>query len=248
MFRRSALMFVVVVMACGGSVRNEHSNTKMASVTSGVVNSTSEKFEQDDAFHLLSSPISKQRDSAREALLSQAKDKHRRKQIIEDLLANMNRPNLDLVSNQSDYYLWLEGAQLLGDLKATESLDLLIAHLDLNNGSFSASMNHQPAIPGIIAMGTLAVPKLAEALRKNQKKDIRQAAAFCLAVIGGKSATGTLRASLQSEPDVCVRKMIELSLDLNSKVARNKRPNASPADFDAEASARRDRLLAFWCK
>jgi HEAT repeat protein len=254
MLRASLLLMMVIgVMACGTDVRNQQatantSPTPSVSVSPTVSVASSEKFDLADALSQLSSPDSQQRVNARGMLLSYAKDSNRRRQIIEGLIASMDKPNLDFVSNQSDYYLWLEGSKILGDLKATQSLDLLIAHLDLNNGSFGASMNHQPAIPGIIEMGTVAVPKLAEALRHNKNRDIRQAAAFCLAGIGGKSATGTLKDSLKSESDACVRKMIELSLDVDAKAAKAARRNASYADIEAEDNARWERLLAFWCK
>ena len=34
----------------------------------------------------------------------------------------MDKPNLDISRDQASFYLWSEGAVLLGDLKAIESL------------------------------------------------------------------------------------------------------------------------------
>ena len=61
----------------------------------------------------------------------------------------MNKPELNFVTDRSSYFLWRNGTAILGDLKAVESLDLLIEHLDASDGFFSASMVHQPAVLGI---------------------------------------------------------------------------------------------------
>src|SRR6185369_4616813 len=108
-----------------------------------------------------------------------------RTETISQLIRAMDKPNLSFVMDRPSYFLWLNGAVILGDLKAVECLDLLIEHLDLNDGFFSASMVHQPAILGIEKMGTLAVPKLRVALEQHPRREIRLATALCLADIGG---------------------------------------------------------------
>jgi hypothetical protein len=73
-------------------------------------------------------------------------------------------------------------------------------------------MSHQPAIGGITAMGNAAVPKLAEALKLNPRREIRLNAALCLNEIGGHEATEALKQAFPNESDQCVRRFIELLL------------------------------------
>jgi HEAT repeat protein len=237
------------MLACA-TVRNSSKTGQVPPTPSPnhVILACDARVDLTDAIGSLSSADSQKRKNAREKLLSYAKDIQCKRQIIKGMMNAMDKPDLDFRSNQSDYYLWLEGSQLLGDLRAAESLDLLISHLDLNNGLFSASMKHQPAVVGVIGMGSLAVPKLVDALRHNQNRDIRQAAAFCLSAIEGRQAGDSLRSALKSETDSCVIRMIKASLDLDLKESKTAQPSATRADIAAENTARKDRLLAFWCK
>src|SRR5437870_3688031 len=136
-----------------------------------------------------------------------------RKAIIGGLMHAMDKPEINFFSDESSYYLWSNGSAILGQLKATEALDLLISHLDLSDGLFSASMVHRPAIHGVEAMGSLAVPKLVVALKENPNRNIRLAAALCLADIAGAQADAALLAALKSEKDECVRRFIELCFE-----------------------------------
>ena len=76
-----------------------------------------------------------------------------KQQIVSSIMKAMDKPGLDISRNQRDYYLWREGSRLLGELKATEALDLLISHIGMTDGEWSVSMVHQPALGGIIEMG-----------------------------------------------------------------------------------------------
>jgi hypothetical protein len=40
---------------------------------------------------------------------------------------------------RSGYYLWREGSELLGKLKASEALDLLTSHMRMNDGEWSSA-------------------------------------------------------------------------------------------------------------
>lgn len=152
---------------------------------------------------------------SREALLEQASQSEEcRKEIVAGLIRSMNKPELNFIADRPAYFLWLNGSILLGRLKAVEALDLLIEHLDLNDGEFSASMTHQPAVLGVSAMGSAALPKLTVALKENQNRNIRLAAALCLKNIGGASVLPTLRDALESESDDCVRRFLEISLEM----------------------------------
>lgn len=153
-------------------------------------------------------------DQARTLLLGKARESEQcRVDVITALMKAMDRPDLDFRHDNDSYYLWLYGAQLLGDLKATEALDLLISHLGLTAGFFSSSMNHMPALKGVIKMGAVAIPKLDEVMRHNPDPDMRFYAVYCIATIGGPSAISSLRGALDTESDECVRRSIHVSLD-----------------------------------
>lgn len=136
-----------------------------------------------------------------------------RNEIIRAVMNAMDRPNLDFNRDNNAYFLWLYGSSLLGDLKAADAIDLLIAHLNLTNGYFNSSMNHQPALKGLLKMGSIALPKLSEALRHNPDPKIRYSAIYCIASIGGMPAVIFLKDALSSESDECAKRLIRVSLD-----------------------------------
>ena len=134
----------------------------------------------------------------------------------------------------------------MGELRAIESLDLLISHLDLTNGFHSNSKIFQPAILGVRQMGQAAVPKLAIALQQNQRVGVRMAAAYCLTDIGGLSALNALRKAQKTEGNQCVSRFITLSLSTFSYKSKGQLvfDNKAP---QANVEARRNWLMAFEC-
>ena len=171
-----------------------------------------------------------------------------RKEVIRVVTHAMDKPNLDFSKQRSDYYLWLEGAELLGQLKAVESLDLLISHLDLTEGPFvSASMNHQPAISGVTEMGSLAIPKLRDALLHNPNCEIRAAVVLCLTSIGGNQPTTIMRQALLTESNIGVSRFLRLSLNLLARQLKYRR-TAKSSDLEALKKARLEHLTSFGCK
>jgi HEAT repeat protein len=175
-------------------------------------------------------------------LLLLGEDPECRKEIIRELLRAMNEQNPNVETDRSSYFLWSNGAAILGDLKAVEALDLLIEHLDLNDGFFSASMAHQPLVLGLEKMGIVAVPKLGIALQHHMSRDIRLSAALCLADIGGTEAMDALKKALDTETDQCVRRFITLSLPRPAGGLTTKERLASD-----DGEVLRQRLLAFRC-
>lgn len=137
-----------------------------------------------------------------------------RSKIIAALMKRMDKPGLDFTSDKDSYYMWRYGAELLGDLKASEAIDLLASHLGLiNRVAFSTTMNHVPALKGLIKIGPMALPKLDEVLRNNPDPKVRFHAVFCIANIGGPAAVNSLKGAFDSESDACVRRAISASLD-----------------------------------
>ena len=145
-----------------------------------------------------------------------------RENIIAALMNAMKESDPDYRSDQSVYFLWRYGSELLGQLKAAEALDLLLSHMGFTYGSFSSSMYHQPVLNGVIQMGEIAVPKLAAVLRENPSRYMRRYAVFCLSRIGGQSAMTVLRGALPSESDKCVSEFIRVVIEaFNNKLRPN---------------------------
>jgi hypothetical protein len=170
-----------------------------------------------------------------------------RKEVVWALMNVMDRPDLDFRRDAPAYYVWREGSRLLGELRATEALDLLISHLDVTHEFHSASMVFQPAILGVRQMGEAAIPKLAVALRESPKTNIRMAAVYCLTSIGGAAAMDVLKQAQNGQTNKCVSRFIDISLSTFSYKSKsgyilfdNDAPQAGP-------SARRNWLTAFEC-
>ena len=158
--------------------------------------------------------------------------------VINVVIGALN--NADLEKDNSAFNVWATGSAILGKLKAVEAVDLLIAHLDLNDGLFSASMVHQPVVLAMVSMGEVAVPKLAFALKHSPKKRIRLAAAYCLGDIGSSEALGAMKSALSKETEECVRRFITLTLP--NEAANSNRPITA-----ADAELLRQRLMAYVC-
>ena len=76
-----------------------------------------------------------------------------RDEVIKGVIGGLTKA--DLENDDSAFGLWARGSAILSDLKAVEAIDLLVAHLDLSDGFFSASMVHEPvgACDGEIGRG-----------------------------------------------------------------------------------------------
>ena len=160
-----------------------------------------------------------------------------RKRVIAAVMNAMDRSDLDIRRYQAHANLWREGAVLLGDLKASQALDLLLSHIKMTDGEWSVTMTHQPALEGIIRMGTLAIPKL-ESLLQSADWETRHFAVYCLFSIGGSSARRALERALPKETDRCVKPFMSISLK-TMREGGNKPLSAT--------KSQRKLVSAFWC-
>jgi len=209
------LILFLLVLTVGDCTRKTGISRPESSPAQSVRGVCNSDFNLNDAIrNKLSSESYDEAGPASTAILQLAeKSSECRAEIVKALMQAMNQPDLDFIEDRPSYYLWSRGAAILGKLKAVESLDLLIDHLDQNDGQYSASMVHLPAFQGVKAMGAVAVPKLSQALRQNNNRDIRLAAVLCLFEIGGQDATEALKEALKSDSDPCVRRLIELNFE-----------------------------------
>jgi hypothetical protein len=244
------LATLLVVMICYRSTESNVERITYGAEFIAVVHTDVCKHDQGIigmALKQLSSGDYNQTLHARNILLNVAHESNACKQaIVRALMVAMDQPILDFERHTSDYYLWREGSQLLGELRAVEALDLLISHLDLTNGFHSSSMAFQPAILGVRQMGQAAIPKLALALQQHAKPSIRLAAAYCLTDIGGVAAMNALTRAQEGESNSCVANLIRVSLKTFSYKTKsgisfdNKAPQAN-------SDGRRSWLMAFQC-
>lgn len=172
--------------------------------------------------------------NAKSLLLSNAKKSSEcRSQVVRSLVTAMEQPGtsngLGGVDSET-YALWRNGAELLGELQATEALDLMIANFGVTDG-LSISLGHYPALGAVVRIGEPAIPKLEEVVHKNSNAYMRKLAVFCIASIGGAKAKTALSKALQVEADSCVKKFINVSLEVfDNKV--------NPNHITAEANGR----------
>ena len=137
-----------------------------------------------------------------------------RQSLIESVVRIMDRPLSSYKNSADRLHVWRAGADMLGDLKAIEAIDFLVAHLDFTTGVYSTMMSQQPALHAVIAIGESAIPKLSDALRQNPDWRMRMDAVYCISGIGGPAAERTLKEALPSESDPCVKPFIQASIKL----------------------------------
>jgi hypothetical protein len=135
-----------------------------------------------------------------------------RRRIVAAVMDALGKPDLDISRDQQSANLWREGAILLGELRATESLDLLLSHIKMTDGEWSSTMTHQPALAGIVLMGPVAIPKLSDLLG-NEDWQTRHYAVFCLAGIGGLSARRAIQVAMPMESHPCVKRLMLVSIE-----------------------------------
>ena len=146
-------------------------------------------------------------------LRADASRTHRcRNQVITALVNAMDQPRLDLAFDRPSFYLWHYGTALLADLKAVESLDFLIQHWDLDDGT-PFPLGHHPSLVAVIDMGEIAIPKVEAVFRQSPDGRMRRYAVFCLAQIGGSSSKKALKEALDSESDKCVKMFITATIN-----------------------------------
>jgi hypothetical protein len=125
----------------------------------------------------------------------------------------MDLPLSAFIDNADRFNIWRAGAGVLGDLKASEAVDFLVAHLDFSSGVYSTTMSQQPALRAVIDIGDSAIPKLADTLRRHQDWRMRMHAVYCISGIGGPLGVRALREALPSESDPCVKRFLQVSIE-----------------------------------
>jgi len=155
-----------------------------------------------EAVGKLYSNASTDREEGKQALLSAAREStETRDQIVKALVEVLENPQAQPTKN---FAAWRAAAELVGELKATSAIDILVAHLDDNDGVVGLSLSPFPAVQAIIRIGEPAVPELVRAL-SSARSAVRLNAARALGEIGGSLSHEALQRRLQTEMDPEVR-------------------------------------------
>ncbi len=132
----------------------------------------------------------------KEIRLLTEKSAESRGQVIRELIKLIERSNSRLrLTSEEHYDAWSFAVELLGELKATESIATLVTCISCNDGTGGLSVYRHPALRAIIKIGPEAIPKLREALSSNDPAT-REYSALALGEIGGTEARAALENAL----------------------------------------------------
>jgi HEAT repeat protein len=120
--------------------------------------------------------------------------------VVEDLSAKHEFPMATL---------WMKAVSVLGELKATEAVDVLVNTLDhTGQTGIIVSIHRHPVRTALVKIGEPALPKLIEALA-HAKPAIRTEAASALYSIDEGQAKTAIEAALVKETDNKVRQLFK---------------------------------------
>ncbi len=153
------------------------------------------------------------REQAKTGLLILAKQSaESREQVIRELMTVVENSDERLrLTSTAEYKGWESATTLLGELKATEAIDTLIACIACSGDTGGLSFYNYPALRALTMIGEEATPKLTLALG-DARPATRKYAALALGEIGGPQALPALEQSLLIEQDVEVAQSIKIAL------------------------------------
>jgi HEAT repeat protein len=135
-----------------------------------------------------------------------------REEAISELIKFVEGSNNRLrLSSEAHYDAWESAVALLGELKATEAIDSLIACIDCNDGTGGLSFDRYPALKALTKIGAEAVLKLTAAL-SDPRFNTRKYAALALGEIGGQRATPAMEQALLMEQNPEVVASLKIAL------------------------------------
>jgi HEAT repeat protein len=149
----------------------------------------------------LRSPDEGKREAAKNEIIAlSGRSPESRQYTIKELIKVVAVPGgrAELIESPQRFSEWREAINILGTLRATEAIDVLIDCLDCNNGSSGLGPGRYPATVAIIKTGEEAIPKLTVALEQ-KPEGIRFMAVQALYSIGGEKAKGVLETASRKE-------------------------------------------------
>jgi HEAT repeat protein len=149
---------------------------------------------------------------AKNRIIMAAKQSAENRNIIVRRLIRLLEENAAPENSNPNTGAWYASAAALGELKATEAIEVLAQNLDYNNGVHGLSLAHYPAIKALIDIGNPAVPRLTQVLFEHEDPMMRECAARTLAHIGGKEVREILEQALNTEREAGVCAYIQKQL------------------------------------
>ncbi len=131
--------------------------------------------------------------------------------LISDAESQSELDGRHVILSSEIFDYWFRAGQVFSELKATESVDLLIRNIYAGNG-LTGSLGYRPAFSALVGIGTPAVPKLADALLNSNDEMARSSLAICLGTIGGRGAERALTRALKKESSKDVTRYINRGL------------------------------------
>ena len=160
------------------------------------------------------------RTHAESELISLAKSSHEfRKRVVQDLMKSVeSQDELDghHFVLEKTFLFWRGATIVFADIKAVETIDVMIRCINSSNG-LSGNGGEPPSAYALVRMGTVAIPKLSQALRNEPNSTHRALVVLCLSRIGGPEARTALRRGLKTETDKGVRYYINRALSPSSR-------------------------------
>jgi HEAT repeat protein len=182
-------------------------------VPTGAQLRPSQQEDGDRLPQLIGELYSKDHDSnaIRSKLLTLARHSRRlRAEVIRALIAVLE--DAFNIHEKALFKAWYDAADVIGELRATQALDVLIKYLDFTSGDFSLSVDTRPAVKALVQIGKPAVPKLIAALSTANRSSVRADAAEALGRIGSLKARQALERALKTEQDKDVIGQIKWAL------------------------------------
>ena len=195
-----SLSLIALLTSCAGLSATRDIPRGVAETTPATLHDARKDFSQANLWlRQLRSLDEKEREGAKNALIAfSSESASSRQYAIGELLKiiDVRGERADLMVSPERFLEWKEAADILGTLKATEAIDLLVECLDCNNGRTGLGPGRFPATVAIIKFGDEAVPKLAKALEQ-KSFGIQLRAAQALYVIGSDAAKESLEGALR---------------------------------------------------
>jgi hypothetical protein len=216
-----ALIVSLVVLGPTGCQSNKGPVNHSQSVNSPPVRSDTTGQSQTDSdvirslIESLSSNEPTVRTHSERELINLAKSSAElRGQVIQELMKSVeSKDELDghHFVLEDTFLFWSSATLVFADIKAVEAIDVMIRCIDSSNG-LSGNMGEPPSAYGLVRMGPVAIPKLAQALRNEPNRTHRARIVLSLGRIGGPQARAVLRRALKTETDKGVRYYINWAL------------------------------------
>lgn len=201
-------------------------NQAQSSATDDEIHTLTRKLHSTQIGNGYDGPSLETQQAVRERLLAIAYESTSgRKRVVQALIDLLN----DTVKKEANSTAWNVGTDVLGRLKATEAIELLVAYIDYSDGVTGFSLENIPAAWALAEIGDPAVPKLIKALLygksllSDNSARLREGAARALGRIGGIKAKQALKQALSVETDKTVIFYIKGELGAMSKQPRKKR-------------------------